>query len=131
MRELFSRRREFMPDDFKPLCDANIRATIWNQWCNDFIREELNDEQRTYSRMRQTSIFNAYMNNRYGCKHFVFALLQTGMLWSGGAEEHFNAKAKLIATQQFLKWIRDLVRTIKFHQAQESTQLARRKSGNT
>ena len=57
MRELFCRRRKFMSDDRKPLHNADFRATIWKEWCEDFIRDELNDEQRNYKRVRQTSIF--------------------------------------------------------------------------
>jgi hypothetical protein len=131
MRELFCRRRKFMSDDRKPLHNADIRATIWKEWCEDFIRDELNDEQRQYKHSRQRTIFLTYMRNRYGCKPFFFALLQTGLVWNGGAAEHFDAEDKLKATQQFLKWIRDLIGSIKFHREHENTQLSRRKSGNT
>jgi len=129
MRELFDRRRKFMPDDRKPLHNGETRAKIWTAWCDDFILHELNDEQRNYQHSRKTSIFTTYMRNRYGCKAFVFALLQTGLVWDGGAAEHLDAETKVKASQQFLKWIRDLIGSIRFHREQENTQLARRKSG--
>ena len=81
MHELFKRRRKVMPDDCTPISDSDARARIWNEWCNDFLRNELNAEQQSYNRMRKTSIFSAYMRSHYGSKAFVFALLQTGMIW--------------------------------------------------
>ena len=81
MHELFERRRKEEPGDCTPIYSSDTRARIWNEWCDDFLDKELNAEQRGYTRSGQTSIFTAYIKNRYGAKAFVFALLQTGMSW--------------------------------------------------
>ena len=126
MNELFERRRKVMSDDCTPISDSDTRAQIWNEWCNDFLRKELNAEQRSYTRAQQTSIFNAYMRNRYGSKTFVFALLQTGMSWKlpaplrrVGATEHVHTEAEEHAAKRFVQWVRDLIESIQFHKSQE------------
>ena len=63
MHELFEHRRKEMPDDCAPISDSDTRAQIWVGWCNDWLRKELNAEQRSYTRGQKTSIFNAYMQN--------------------------------------------------------------------
>ena len=87
---------------------------------NHFIRTELNAEQQQYERSNQTSCFTAYMKNRYGHKAFVFALLQTGVCWSGGrAYDHFNAEGKEKIARRWVQWTYDLLKSIQAHQAEK------------
>jgi len=93
-QELFSRRRAEQPKDTEPIKDEDVRAKIWNRWCNDWIADNLTLAQRRGTRSQQTSIFNVYMHRTYGHRCFVFAMLEMGITWipAGGVREGLGSR---------------------------------------
>ena len=86
LEELMEWRRTEQQDDTSPMNDPEKASKIWNAWCNHWLAHNLTAEQERYLRMNHTSIFTAYMHRRYGSKHFVFAILQTGITWAPSTE---------------------------------------------
>ena len=75
--ELFQRRRREQPDDTLLLTDETAKARIFTRWMDEWLEENLQADQRTHPRARQTSLFGAYLKRVYGGKYFVMALLET------------------------------------------------------
>ena len=104
--ELFQRRRREQPDDTLLLTDETAKTRIFTRWMDEWLEENLQADQRTHPRARQTSLFGAYLKRVCGGKYFVMALLETGLNWSPpsdpvGATEH--------VAQQFCAWLKALL----------------------
>ena len=56
-QELIPRRRKVQPLDANPIEDQDARANMWVEWCNDWLTDNVWEEQRRYQRSGHTSIF--------------------------------------------------------------------------
>ena len=76
-------------------------------------------------------MFNAYLHNNFGSKHFIMAIWQTGVQWAPTPEilqTNYNGALEHVATH-FGKWAQRLARAIHRHKNDPETQDARRRSG--
>ena len=123
-------------DDLKAITDPGVRANIHNIWCNKWLQENLTEQQRRYSRSKQTSMFAAWLRNHYGSKRFVMAIIETGFSWAtpSGAAEHSPGTDIAIGApehtiKRFIDWILKVTKTIDRHKKDETVQEQRRRSG--
>ena len=127
--ELFSRRRTMQPEDTEPIEDENVRATIWNDWCDAWLVTNLTEEQQGYKRSQQTSIFNAYIKNKHGDKCFVFGMLETGIAWGRSPQHVGDHGAAEHVGRRFVAWVRDVVAAIESHRQSTPYKEPKRRSG--
>ena len=130
---LFERRRAVQPVDADPIPDPDMKAKIWNDWCNDWLAKKLSAEQRSYKRSAHTSIFSAYMSQRFGSKHFVMAMLETGTTWAPSQEllERDSHGAAEHVARHFASWVHRVVTSINAHNQHPATVAARDHSGSS
>ena len=131
-QELFRRRRTVEGDDTRAITDEQAKARIHNDWMDEWLANNLEEYQRKKPRYKQTSIWNAYLRSEYGGKHFMMALLETGIVW-GPSLNLFQASRVSAAEhvgQSFCIWLQRVLDAIERHKSLEQTQQARRRSGN-
>ena len=131
-QDLLRWRRRVEPDDAKPIDDRDTRASIWNRWSAEWRENYLTPKQQRYKTIQQTSIFNAWVRKRYGSKHFLMAMLETGITWAPSAgflETDRDGVTEHVA-QNFATWIAAVMRSIASHKNDAATMEARARSGS-
>jgi len=131
-RLIMERRRLVERDDARPITDRDTLAEMYTSWMDEWLEENLFDDQRDYERRQQTSIFAAHLNNHYGAKHFVMGLWQTGVQWAPPLDmvlKNHRGALEYVA-KNFALWIQNLARAITRHKNHPCTQEARRRSGS-
>ena len=131
--QLFKRRRTVQPHDTVPIMDEKARAKIHNDWQNEWLQENLRPDQREKSRSKQTSIWDVHLKKVYGGKHFVMALLETGIVWEPSLKDvqENGLDASEHVGKCFCGWLRSVLNAIDKHKKEDETVQARRRSGNT
>ena len=82
-------------------------------------------------RRQHTSLFNAWVRQNVGGKHFVMAIWQTGITWAPPShllENDHNGALKHMA-QHFCRWTSRLARAVTRHKEDPATKEARIRSG--
>ena len=83
--------------------------------------------------VKKTSIWDAHLKKVYGGKHFVMALLETGIVWEPSLkdvqENALNAVEHV--GKCFCGWLRSVLNAIDKHKKEDETEQARRRSGYT
>jgi hypothetical protein len=128
---ILKKRREFEPRDCEPITDPDILARLYTNWMDQWLRENLTVDQKRRARKEQTSIFTVHVRNKLGGKHFLFAILQTGITWiptDALIRSNFNGAVEHVA-RYFTKWVHDVVRAIRDHKKREKYQEAKLRSG--
>ena len=130
-QQIFERRRLQEVDDTVPINDPDVRTSMWNEWMNDFIQNELSHEQRQRRRNQQTSMFGAHIKNAVGGKHFLMALWQTGITWAPSSElvqTDYSGALEHVA-KNFANWVRQVASSIRVHKEAPNTVEAIARSG--
>ena len=55
---------------------------MYSMWMNEWIDNELTEEQRLRRRAKHTSIFRNWLFKNMGGKNFGMAIWQTGIAWA-------------------------------------------------
>ena len=135
---IIDRRRLAEPDDTRPIQNYTTRKNMHSTWMHAWFNGKdehgvwnLTEKQHYLPERKKTSIFCAYLNNNFGGKNFVMAVIQTGMQWAptanqintdyGGALEH--------VAKNFASWARRLARAVGEHQRDPRTIEATTRSG--
>ena len=131
--ELFKRRRTVQPDDTVPIMDEEARAKIHNDWQNEWLQENIRPDQRKKTGSKQTSIWDAHLKKVYGGKHFVMALLETGIVWEPSLKDVQEKAVDAVehVGRCFCGWLRSVLNAIDKDKKEDETVQARRRSGNT
>jgi hypothetical protein len=117
--------------DSKAIADEKVRAKIYTEWMHDWLEANLTEEQQTYKFSRRSSIFAAWMKQRYGGKLFLMALLETGITWAPSKQllEIDNDDAVEHVAKCFVGWLSDVLEAIARHKNAPETIEARERSG--
>jgi hypothetical protein len=128
---ILEKRREVEPRDCEPIKDPNILGGLYMKWMDEWLKENLTAEQTRRLRREHTSIFAAHVKNTLGGRHFLMAILQTGITWIPTADlirGDFDGAVEHVA-KHFTTWVHDVVRAIRKHKEDPKYLQAKKRSG--
>ena len=126
-------RAEFYHDDHF-LSEIELRDLI-NHLRHQWISTELMPKQKNLAMRRKTSIYNAWVRNRFGSRAFFLAVLELGLnMMPSGAPEHahrfFTEESRARhCLEELVFWLARLADAVSAHQDIADAGDVRRKSG--
>jgi hypothetical protein len=102
-------------------------AACWSHLLDEFLNGDLRPEQQDKTSSQKRSIFNTVMKKRYGSKHFVLAVLQTGSGWLG---EHAQESQQKVLVHCLLRWIHRVQAAVQTYETSLSYLNARQRGGS-
>ena len=79
---IMERRRRQQIDDRQRIMNDGVLAEMYTSWMHEWSRASLTSDQWKKSPSRRSSIFAAYVNNKFGGRKFIMAVWQTGVSWA-------------------------------------------------